>query len=103
MPILSYSSPAVVEASPKYSLVVFVPIGVAIALYIACALWFQGATAALIILISLLAAEIVTIFFLWVWRRRLVLFSIIAGWVLVSLVALFLAFVAAANLGLIRE
>jgi len=103
MPTLNYYSPEAAKANAKLSVAIFAPIGIAVALYGACALWFHGAIEGDLVLVALSAGEIVTIFFLCAWRRRLILFAMIAGWLLVSVVALFLAFVAAVNLGLLRE
>jgi hypothetical protein len=104
MATLNYSRPEGKQISNGRSLAVFAPAFVAVTMYVVCCHFFQGDDAVgILLLAAVLAAEVLTIVFLCIWRRRLLMFSIVGGWIIAAIGAAFLGIVAAVNLGLLQE
>src|SRR5208282_2516990 len=102
MPTLDYSTAEERRIDKLRSVMVFTPTLVAIAIFVACCLFWEDSNAAGIVsCVILSAAEILTIVLLCIWRRRLHVFSLVGGWIVAGFGALFLGVVAAVNLGIL--
>jgi len=102
METLNYSAAQIPQISAARSAAVFIPGAVAIFVCVIYCYWFQENDTAGIALLAIFAlAEVMTICLLLAWRRRLHLLTIIAGWIIAALGAIFLTIVVAVNLGLL--
>ena len=101
MPRLEYASTAESEESFTKSVAVLSPTGVAIAVLVACH-WLPNDIADPLCIVAFSLAEVATIIMLLIWRRRLMPFALIAGWVVAGLGALYLSVLAADIVGIVR-
>jgi hypothetical protein len=104
MPTLNYASSGNEQTSVARNVGVFLPAVVATATYYLACVWLPYADIVnLFLLATVVIADIITVVLLSVWRRRLNLVVMVAGWLIVGLGAAFLGFVAAVNHGILPE